>query len=267
LSNPILVAVAVRRRRLVLSVLQNRTSPVSERELATQLVAIEGEKSPVDVTREEVATIHADLVHAQLPRLEAASLVARDTDEGTVTTTDHPALDDPHFQEIVETDADGWDAVVANLARPQRRTILAVLEDRDGSLEDRDDSLEDRDDSLDDRDDSLDDRDEPMAVADLAAAVRGRETGDESPADASTDVLASLHHVHLPKLERAGLLAYDADEGTVTYEGHPKLDETWFDPGPDETPRPVLTVARDSPDSWTVEDCENAFEHGRSIVD
>jgi DNA-binding transcriptional ArsR family regulator len=246
LSNPILVAVAVRRRRLVLSVLQDRTSPVSERELATQLVAIEGEKSPVDVTREEVATIHADLVHAQLPRLEAASLVARDTDEGTVTTTDHPALDDPHFQEIVETDADGWDAVVANLARPQRRTILAVLEDRDGSL---------------------DDRDEPMAVADLAAAVRGRETGDESPADASTDVLASLHHVHLPKLERAGLLAYDADEGTVTYEGHPKLDETWFDPGPDETPRPVLTVARDSPDSWTVEDCENAFEHGRSIVD
>ena len=209
-------AVAAARRRQVLAVLQDRTAPVPERELATCIAAIEGEKPPVEVTSEEVASIRTDLHHVHLPRLEAASLVERDADGATVTTTGHPALDDPSFQQLVGADADDWDAVVASIASRRRRTVLAVLADRE----------------------------EPMACEDLAAAVHRRGRHVDHPSTAVEDVRASLHHSHLPKLDDAGLVSYDADEGTAVYEGHPRLPTEWFERAPEESPRFAVAAAR-----------------------
>ena len=230
-SNPILRTIAVRRRRLVLAILQDQTSPLSERELATHLVAEEGEKSLVAVTSEEAAEVHADLHHVHLPRLTAASLVERDSEAETVTTTNHPVLDDPQLKMIIEADEDGLDAVLANLASQRRRTVLAVLADSDG----------------------------PMSREDLATAVRRKAEADsqrtsvEPGGNGSTNVLASLHHVHLPNLDETGLVTYDAEEGTAVYEGHPVFETEWFETEwlerePDGTPLPVVTAARESSD-------------------
>ena len=119
-SNPILGAFAVRRRRLALAILLDRMSPVAERELATHLAAKEGEKPLVAVTSEEVAEIHADLHHVHLLRPAAASIVERDPGAGTVTTTNHPALEDPHLEAIVGADEANWDAVLASLDSQRR---------------------------------------------------------------------------------------------------------------------------------------------------
>ena len=99
-----------------------------------------------------------------------------------------------------------------------------------------------------------------MAREDLAAAVRLQEAGGdeqgancESPADTSTDILASLHHTHMPKFEEAGLVTYNADKGTAAFEGHPALETEWFemellDRAPYGRPLPVEIAARESSD-------------------
>lgn len=64
----------------------------------------------------------------------------------------------------------------------------------------------------------LTERRSPMAVETLARAVAESEYGDVSAAPSESaveDVLVSLHHVHLPKLDERRLVAYDRDEKTV----------------------------------------------------
>lgn len=52
---------------------------------------------------------------------------------------------------------------------------------------------------------------------DLAEAVSWETAGSES------EVRTELHHVHLPKLAAFGAVTYDAQAGTVRYEGDPRL--------------------------------------------
>lgn len=181
---------AERRRRDLLAVLLDRVSPVAERELAITLAADERDKSIIEVTEAEARSTLVALCHVHLPALEGANLVDWDREEGTATTTEHPALRDPDLRRIVETDAEGWDAVVASLADPRRRAVLSVLADRDT----------------------------PLSRAELAREVLARDPDlDEE------EVRVSLHHVHLPKLADAGVITYDASARVAEFVAVPDV--------------------------------------------
>lgn len=65
----------------------------------------------------------------------------------------------------------------------------------------------------------LDGLPEPVPLERLTEQVAGREF--QQPPDnvsmiTKTRIATDLHHSHLPKLEEAGIIAYDADEGQVT---------------------------------------------------
>lgn len=64
-----------------------------------------------------------------------------------------------------------------------------------------------------------------VALTDLIAAVVAREPDPEGEIDHYEVVAIDVYHTHLPKLEAAGLLEYDARSRTVRYYGHPKLEE------------------------------------------
>lgn len=59
------------------------------------------------------------------------------------------------------------------------------------------------------------------AMSERVAARRENRT--DVPADAQT-VKVELHHVHLPKLDEAGLLEYDHETNTVYYETDPVVE-------------------------------------------
>jgi len=64
------------------------------------------------------------------------------------------------------------------------------------------------------------DEDEDAAsVRDLAAAVASEKDADEGQA------VVRLHHIALPKLHRIGVVDYDTEDMTVSYLGHPHLED------------------------------------------
>lgn len=70
-------------------------------------------------------------------------------------------------------------------------------------------------------------RDSPNGVVDLEETA-DRVTEWERLADeqSSTDTVAtSLHHVHLPLLDDAGIIDYDERSKTARYWGHPVVEE------------------------------------------
>jgi hypothetical protein len=142
--------------------------------------------------------VRRTLEHVHLPQLAGADLV-EDSGE-VVDRTNHPALHDPKIETIIETDAEDWDAVLACLADRRRRVVLSTLSTSDT----------------------------PIDRLELATAIAHTVHGDSDPNGSVKPVLQELHHTHLPKLEAAGLCTYDTDAKTVTYEGHPGLDEEWL---------------------------------------
>lgn len=67
--------------------------------------------------------------------------------------------------------------------------------------------------------DCLQKYDEPLTLADLANEVSARENGTrvtDIPAEEMKDVYMELYHVHVPKMEEAGIVAYDQDRDLVT---------------------------------------------------
>lgn len=191
--NPVLETLTDGRRRRLLSLLLDGDSPTTGRELADRLVAAESGAPAAEVDAGTVRAARVALQHRHLPPLADAGLVAWAGPGRTVATTDHPALGDPWFRHLVETDADGWDDVVDCLADERRRAALLVLEERADAME----------------------------RTDLARAVAARERGGDPSSGAVEEVSATLYHVHLPKLADAGLV--DTDGETVTYRGHPEL--------------------------------------------
>ncbi len=233
--NEVFEALAHRRRRAVLRIL-DRVARVRPSALAAHLVAEEADKPLVDVTRGEAEPVLVDLEHCHLPRLADAGLLSRE--DGVVELTEHPAVRDPKLGAMVGTDAPGWDAVLSSLADKRRRVVLTTLSVNGA----------------------------PMDRLDLAAEVAGKVGDDDTPATVE-DVVLGLHHVHLPKLEAAGLVACDADEGTVAFEGHPALDEEWLVAGADDAPRAILSTADRSADIWTLEGRDNVTERGRALCE
>lgn len=203
----VLTALADQRRRTTLSLLGRLDAPGIE-ELATELAAEEAETLPSQVSPTEVERAQVALEHTILPKLTEENLVARE--DGRVTTTSHPALEDPTVAMLVESDADEWDDVLAALADARRCVVLAAVHAADG----------------------------PTDRSTLAAEVSDLLAGDVSPGAVERE----LHHMHIPALEAAGLLTFDAEAETVSYDGHPVVAEAWLEPDDAYTRRSFLSM-------------------------
>lgn len=193
-STPPLTSILERltdRRREVLALLLDADRPLRARTLAARLAADGPAESLAAVDDAALDAVVVDLEHRHLPALEAVDLVAREAPDGAVATTDHPLYGDADFRRFLRADAD-LDGVVDCLADETRRRVVAVLDDRDGWL-DREDLAE-------------------------AAA--------ESLTTSPDELRATLHHVHLPKLDAQGFLEYDAEAGIVT-PAEPAVDDQW----------------------------------------
>lgn len=82
------------------------------------------------------------------------------------------------------------------LADGQRRLALALLAERRNAVE----------------------------VAELAAAIARRESGDEPVGEEAVErVTIALHHRHLPVMDDLGVVDYDADQCRVDPEGAPHI--------------------------------------------
>lgn len=199
-SNRVIECVADPTRRETLSLLFDRTEPVSTGELATAVTATVTGTPRADVSADDREPIHVGLVHNHLPKLDAAELVAYDADADAVATTDNPVLEDHRLQQMIAVEADDWDRVLAAIAPRRRRVALTVLEGIDG-----------------------------LERAELARRVIARENDtvpSAVPGAETEDAAERFHHVHLPALREAGLV--DCDDGTVRYDGHPEFESEWL---------------------------------------
>jgi len=171
------------RQRRILSILRDRSRPLTADELSVRLAAQGSGGAPSSVTEADVGPIRRDLRHRCLPKLEAAGWIERRSDgylvdEPLPVTTEQlslPGLRDP--------DHPSWAVASVLLARPYRPEILSVVADRS----------------------------RPLTVAELATALRERGA---APDDERTLSIA-LHHVDLPSLGDVGVVEYDRDERTV----------------------------------------------------
>ena len=59
-----------------------------------------------------------------------------------------------------------------------------------------------------------------VSVPTLAEALAGREPGDPDP----DQLVVSLRHVHLPKLDAAGVVEYAPDRSRIRYDAPPLLE-------------------------------------------
>lgn len=179
----------------VLEILHDRTMPVTEEELAARVARSSGAGTAPTTSREEA---HVRLRHVDLPKLADAGLVAWDEDDGTVTAAAYPppydgtGLHDSAFGRVDEREDDEGTAVAVNVPEGRRGAVLTILESRNA----------------------------PQRRDDLAREVAAREADGEPSTEVVEEVQVTLHHVHLPKLDDAGLIDYDADEGMVSATDH-----------------------------------------------
>ena len=123
-NNAVLEALANHRRRRVLRVLKNE-GRTSLEDVATRLVAQETGTALLDVTRSDVEKVLGELAALHLPRLTEVGLV--DRQDQTVAITEHPALQDPKVESLLEPDTPEWDTVLDCLANEYRRVTLTTL--------------------------------------------------------------------------------------------------------------------------------------------
>ena len=150
------------------------------------------ETATTDGAGRSVDVIRLDLEHLQLPALTHAGLLEWDRSADTVEPTDHPVYGDDRFRQLVAA-GDGLDEVIDCLANGRRSRIVSTLIDRD----------------------------RPMAVDDLVDAL-----AEDIPAPREA-VRISLEHLHLPKLEDAGLVVRP-DDGHVRWSPD-EIEREWIE--------------------------------------
>lgn len=208
-------------RRLVLRVLRSRGA-VSLSDLAAIVTAApQAATADLSVTDEREAAV--SLQHYHLPKLDAAELVSvdgrtlapgphRDVRDGPLTTR----LLDGVCQDV-------WTAIAAASSDRRRVEVVAALARSGPTL-----TLEQLADTVD------------------GAFAKRPDSPTAEPVDGGAHLATMLHHLHLPKLDAVGLLAYDYGNHQVSYAGR-----QWF--GLDElaealerTPRAGAPNASDS---------------------
>lgn len=96
-----------------------------------------------------------------------------------------------HDTHTLATEAPTLETTLRLLSDPRRRSVVAVLSDRDP----------------------------PIALPELATAVASRETESESndhSAETLEAVSTELHHDHLPRLDDVDIIDYDPEASAVT---------------------------------------------------
>jgi DNA-binding transcriptional ArsR family regulator len=189
------------RRRTVLRLVRERSPEgIGTDDLGRRLAAESADRGS-DAGADERRAVRVALHHRLLPRLTDAGLL-EETADGSLVTADHWVFDDPRFEDLLSRrqrgDPDDLDAAFGALADGRRRLALSVL----------------------------DTYARPIALEALAREVASREDrrlAESGPRDRVDAVLASLVHVHLPRLDDDGLVDYDADEGRVSAADHPVL--------------------------------------------
>lgn len=200
-TDRVLESVADSTRRDTLAVLCEEPEPVSVRELATAVAALQTGRPFTDVTHADRKPIAVALVHVHLPKLAAAALLEWAPGEDVVATLDRPALEGRPIRRILAVDAEDWDGVLGAVAHRRRRLALSILEGADG----------------------------PVDRGTLARRVAARELDVSQagvPDGSFREARAELLHNHLPTLREAGLVTDDGE--SVAYVGHPELPAEWL---------------------------------------
>ena len=178
----VLNCLAAGRRRSILALL-DRAAPMTVDELTRALDAVDGGAEGTDDSTDDRERIRVGLRHLHLPRLDEAGLVEWDPSGRTVDVADHPAIDEPGFEQFLNTTDTESDDTIACLVDEHQRTILEILESNGGEL----------------------------AVEQLA-----REASRRGPSEPDEEIQTMLHHVSLPRLDESGLVDYHVDDGRVS---------------------------------------------------
>lgn len=168
-------------------------------ELSQRVAAQQDGASTATVGEDARQRARIGLYHTHLQRLAEAGIVERATDDRTEAVTLSPALDRDRVRELLDLGADEWDALDALLGDERGQHVVAVLADAGEAL-------------------SLDE-----LTTDVIARERGQTVGSDDEFLASVRI--ALHHVHLPKLDDAGVLGYDSGSQRVELEWLPDVYE------------------------------------------
>lgn len=177
------------RQRRILSILCDRSEPISDRELGFELAARKTGTEPADVSETDLGPVRIDLQHRCLPKLDAVGWIERHPD-GIVAAESLPFGDeDSPLPDLQPSDERFWEAVGALLAHPHRQDLVSIIADRRSAL----------------------------TVEELASELGEYDRSSEQGARREDElgVLGRLHHLDLPRLAEAGLIEYDPDERTV----------------------------------------------------
>ena len=229
-------------RRTALRIVRDRSPDgVAKTDLAYELAAVTADKPLAAVTDDDHRRARLDCRHRVLPALFEAGLL-EETDDDRVVASDHPAFEDAELAALVEGETgdyeDDLDGLCSALADSRRRTVLAVLANQY----------------------------HPLSTETLARDVAAREestTEREVSQERVEAVLTSLVHVHLPLLNDTGLVGYDAETDTVSYEGHPLLRVEWL---ADETDAVDAVDADDANDPSVDSSTPDAEGDGREAA-
>jgi hypothetical protein len=185
-------------RRVVLCALLTRgESSVGE---LTTLVAT----TTMNAVPDDLDSVGVALKHVHLPKLASAGLVSIDWNDGRLTVGSHPDVREGTLTpQLLATATQAlWTAVDAVNRDSRRPAVLELVARAPSPL-----SLADLTERL---------TGTPARTAARAAVARLTETRDH--------LATALHHVHLPALDEAGLVAYDPSTHTVSPAATPVVE-------------------------------------------